>query len=93
MLFWIGFFLGLIYGYMQPGKEDRWGLLKKGILYAIILAIVFGLLGYFLGGSLPSWLFIFGTGFVGVFINVVLFAIVFIIGTFIGDFLESKLKK
>ncbi len=92
MLFWIGLLLGAIYGYVKPGEEKQWGLLKKGILYSIILAIVFGLLGYLAGNSLPSWLFPFGTGFVSVFVNAILFAIFFIVGTFVGDFFEKRLK-
>jgi hypothetical protein len=29
----LAFIIGLIYGYVKPGKEKRWELFKKGILY------------------------------------------------------------
>jgi len=40
--------IGIIYGYMKPGKEDRSAILKKGVVIGIILGaitIVLGLLG------------------------------------------------
>ena len=32
--------IGIIYGYMKPGKEDRSALLKKGVLIGIILGAI-----------------------------------------------------
>jgi len=32
--------VGILYGYLKPGKEDRTALLKKGILIGVILAII-----------------------------------------------------
>lgn len=79
---------GLVYGYANPGKEDRWALLKKGAIYGIILGVVFGLIGLFIGGA-----FLFAAGAIGTFISVVVLVIIFIIGTFIGDILEVAIKK
>jgi hypothetical protein len=33
----LAFIAGLVYGYVKPGKEKRWELLKKGIVYGVIL--------------------------------------------------------
>ena len=79
---------GLVYGYANPGKEDRWALLKKGAIYGIILGVVFGLIGLFIGG-----VFLFAAGAIGTFISVVVLVIIFIIGKLIGDILEVALKK
>ena len=38
----IVFIVGLVYGYANPGKEDRMALLKKGAIYGVILGVVFG---------------------------------------------------
>jgi len=79
--------IGIIYGYMQPGKEDRSALLKKGVVIGIILGIIMVVLGL-IGGR---GILLLGT-FVGavVFIEVIILAILFIVGTYIGDMLERK---
>ena len=91
------FIVGLIYGYVKPGKEDRMALLKKGAIYGIILGIVFGIIRVFL---VPQWYRFFYGGerlfavtAIGTFISVVILVIIFIIGTFIGDLVEGALKK
>jgi hypothetical protein len=79
--------IGIIYGYMKPGKEDRSALLKKGVVIGIILGVIMVVLGL-IGGK---GLLLLG-GLVGavVFIEVIILAILFIIGTYIGDMLERK---
>jgi len=80
--------IGLIYGYLKPGIEQRWELFKKSVIYGVILAIIVGLLFFFVGGALA-----FEASAMLVIITVILFAILFIFGTFIGDVLEAKFKK
>ena len=41
--------IGIIYGYMKPGKEDRSALLKKGVVIGIILGAITIVLGLFGG--------------------------------------------
>jgi len=72
---------------MRSGKEDKWGLLKWGLIMGIILGII-GLISLFTGGILAG----LGEAW-GVFISIVLYVIVFIIGVFIGDMLEGMKKK
>ena len=84
----LAFIIGLVYGYVKPGKEQRWELLKKGVLYGIILGVIFGLIGLFVGGAV-----LFAVSAIGIFIEVVFLVILFIIGTFIGDVLEAQFKK
>ncbi len=81
--------IGVVYGYLKPGKEDRKALLKKGLLIGIILALIFVGLGALAGGR-----FLLFGGVVGAlaFIEVIILAVLFIIGTFIGDWLEEKSK-
>jgi len=84
----LAFIIGLVYGYVKPGKENRWELLKKGAMFGVILGIIFGLIGFFVGG-----LFLFAVTTIGIIIEVIFLVIIFIIGTFIGDLLEAALKK
>jgi len=76
----------IAFGFMRSGKEDKWGLLKWGVIIGIILGIIFGLISMFTGGSF------FGEAW-GIFVEIVLYVIVFLIGVFIGDMLEGMKKK
>jgi len=81
--------IGIVYGYIKPGKEDRFGIFKKGIIIGVILGIIFTVFGTFAGIE-----FLLMSGLIGfiAFIDIVLIAIFFIIGTYIGDWLEEKTK-
>ena len=79
--------IGIIYGYMRPGKEDRSALLKNGVVIGIILGALMVLLGLFGGRGI---LLLGSLAGVAVFIEVIILAVLFIIGTYIGDMLERK---
>jgi len=79
--------IGIIYGYIRPGKEDRSALLKKGVVIGIILGAIMVGLGL-LGGR--TILLLGSLAGVFVFIEVIILAVLFIIGTYIGDMLEKK---
>ena len=79
--------IGIIYGYMKPGKENRSALLKRGVVIGIILGAIMVVLGL-LGGR--TMLLLGSLAGVYVFIEVIILAVLFIIGTYIGDMLERK---
>ena len=81
--------IGVVYGYLKPGKEDRKALFKKGLLIGVILAVIFFGLGILAG---KEFLLISGIAGMLVFIEVIILAVLFIIGTFIGDWIEEKCK-
>jgi uncharacterized membrane protein len=79
--------IGIIYGYMKPGKEDRSALLKKGVVIGIILGAIMVILGLIGGGAI---LLLGSLAGAAVFIEVIILTVLFIIGTYIGDILERK---
>lgn len=85
------FILGVIYGFLHPGKENRIGMLKKTLGIGFLLGLIFGLLiAIFLPGILS--LFAVGMSVVTFTMLVLTIAIPFIIGTIFGDLIESLLK-
>jgi hypothetical protein len=81
--------VGVLYGYMSPGKEDKMKILKNGLKWGVMIGIVMAVLNLLLGGGF----LLSGAGLLGSIIAVVYLTIFFIIGAFIGDFLEGKFKK
>ena len=87
--------VGVIYGYLKPGREDRVALLKNGLIIGIVLGIVVLVFGMLVDSRILSYSGVgMMIGLVGmfVFIMVVILAVLFILGTFIGDWVEEKMK-
>ena len=84
----IAFIAGIVYGYINPGKEAKGKLLKKGLKIGVIIGIVFAVLNLFVGGFLT-----FGATLIGSIIGIGFLTILFIAGTIIGDWLEVRIKK
>jgi cation transport ATPase len=80
------FVLGIIYGYVSPGRENRGALIRKGLIIGIVLAIIFVALGLSVGGTVMALSGMF------VFVEVVILTVLFIIGTWIGDWFEGRSK-
>lgn len=81
--------IGIIYGYLKPGKEDRMVLLKKGVYIGIILGLIFTGLGMLI--NVKFLLLSSIVGFV-IFVEIIIIVLLFIVGTFIGDMIEEKIK-
>jgi len=86
----VAFVMGIIYGLLYPGKENRLRLLKKAVGLGIILGIIVGLLSaIFLPGLLG--ILAIGASIFAFVIFILYFAIFFIIGTFDGDLIRGLL--
>lgn len=81
------FLIGIAYGWMSPGKQDKSTLFKKGLLYGLVVAIVVSLLGFFFNSN-PLGLG--DNGFVGILISAVVLTLAFILGVWIGDMIEGR---
>jgi len=70
------FAAGIVYGYINSGKQKKINLLKKGLLFGFILGVILGILQ-----SLSLYYIIL----LGIIVSVVL-----IISIFIGSFLKKS---
>lgn len=90
MAYWglLTFVIGLLYGWLKPGRQDKWNMLKMGALIGIVLALALALLAFASNqGAL------FGvSGIFGVFLEVVIFTLLFILGVWVGDLVEGARK-
>lgn len=84
----LAFIAGIAYGYLNPGKESRKHMLKKGFKIGLIVGAFLGILNLFLGGILA-----FGATLIGTLMVIVIFTVIFVAGTIVGDWLEERFKK
>lgn len=84
----LAFLIGLAYGWMSPGKQDKTRLLRNGVLIGIGLALVFALIGW-TTGAYPLG---FG-GALGIIVGVLVVTLLFILGVWIGDLIEGRRER
>jgi hypothetical protein len=83
------FAVGLLYGWMTPGRQDKGRLLWNGFLMGIVVALVIALLGAALGTQpLPL-----GAGIVGIVLTILILTVVFVAGAWLGDLVEGTIHK
>ncbi|HEV8361616.1 MAG TPA: hypothetical protein VGR28_14300 [Candidatus Thermoplasmatota archaeon] len=88
---WIVLLIGILYGYMTPGRQDKMAIFKKGVVIGIILALVLGIIGYVANVD-PLGLGL-GTGILALLISVIFLTIAFVVGVWIGDMIEGRPKR
>ena len=82
------FLIGLAYGWMSPGRQDKSRLFMRGLLWGVVIAIVLALIGFFFGSNPvtggPN------TGFFDVVWTSIVLSLAFILGVWIGDMIEGR---
>lgn len=77
--------VGLLYGWMTPGRQDKGRLLWNGFLLGIVLGLGVALLGAAIGvPPLPL-----GAGLVGVVLTLLILTAAFVVGAWLGDLAEG----
>lgn len=88
----ITLFIGIAYGFFNPGREDRKTILKKGAYFGIIIGLLFALVvSVFEAKPGTATMTALGTLFL-VFMTIISLTIIFIAGTWIGDLIKRKRK-
>ena len=90
MLWLLAFLLGVIYGFVNPGRENRWNIIKKSLGIGVFLGIILGLIFAIL--LPPAGIFLAGFTVIGVVLFVLYFTVLFVLGTIVGDILESLIR-
>jgi hypothetical protein len=82
----LAFVIGLLYGWLKPGHQDKSQMMVRGLVIGLVLAIVLVLLGFAFGSN-PVGV---GSGFLGIFLGVVIITLLFILGVWLGDLIEGN---
>lgn len=83
------FGVGVVYGLLRPGRENKWLLFKTGLLIGLILALVFALIGFFPDVDPLG----FGTTVLGLFVTVLVLTVLFVLGAWVGDLIEGVARR
>lgn len=84
----IALVVGILYGWMAPGHQDKGSLLKTGIIWGLIFGLILALLGFAIGSN-PLFLGA-GGGILGFVVAVLVVVLLFVIGVWVGDLLEGR---
>lgn len=86
----LAFFVGILYGWLKTGAQDKSQILVRGLIIGLAVGILLALVGILGFGSSPVG---FGSGFLGVVFSIVIITLLFILGVWIGDLLEGKPRR
>jgi peptidoglycan/LPS O-acetylase OafA/YrhL len=76
----VTFVIGILYGALKAGRQDKSQLFKQGLVIGIVLALVLVVIGALTGAPALG----FG-GAVGIIVAAVVLSLLFILGVWIGD--------
>lgn len=83
--------VGFLYGWLTPGQQDKAGILKTGLIWGLILGVIFAVLGFAVGSN-PFFLGS-GSDLLGFVVALVIIVVLFVIGVWVGDLFERKPKR
>lgn len=83
----IVFLVGIAYGWLSPGRQDKSHIFKMGLVWGLLIALIVAVLGYFFG---VNALGLADNGFVSNLIAFVVLTVVFIVGVWLGDLIEGR---
>ena len=84
----LAFGIGLLYGWLTPGRQGKARLLWNGLWIGLAVALVFLLIGL-LAGSAPLGL----AGGWAIFVTVLVLTLLFVLGAWVGDLIEGGVHR
>lgn len=78
------FVIGIIYGALARGRQDKSQLFKQGLIIGLVLALVLVVIGVVTGAPALG----FG-GALGIIVTAIVLSLLFILGVWIGDLITS----
>ena len=83
----IAFVIGIAFGAMKKGRQDKSDLLKQGLIIGLVVALVLALIGFFTGfGALGV------AGGVAIIWTTLVLTVLFVLGVWIGDLITGQRK-
>ena len=77
--------IGVLYGWLKPGHQDKSQLLVRGLVIGLVVGLVLALLGFAIGSN-PVYV---GSGVLGIILGVIIISLLFVLGVWLGDLIEG----
>ena len=78
--------IGLLYGALKKGRQDKGRLFREGLVIGLIIAVILVILGAFFG---VGGLIIGAVGALGIILSAIVYSLLFILGVWIGDLITG----
>lgn len=82
------FVVGILYGALKKGRQDKSDLFKQGLIIGLVLALVLVVLGALVGAPALG----FG-GAVGIIVGAIVLSLLFVLGVWIGDLVTGAKRQ
>ncbi|MEK6986117.1 MAG: hypothetical protein AABX89_07030 [Candidatus Thermoplasmatota archaeon] len=79
--------VGLAYGALARGKQDKGRLFRKGFLIGLVIAVVLALLAALTGS--PALTFLAIAGGLAILVDAIIMSLLFILGVWLGDLISG----
>jgi hypothetical protein len=79
------FVVGILYGALARGRQDKGTLFKQGLIIGLVLALVLVVIGVATGAPALG----FG-GALGIIVTAIVLSLLFILGVWIGDLITAR---
>lgn len=79
--------VGLAYGAIARGKQDKGRLFRKGFLIGVVVAIILALLAALTGS--PALTFLAVAGGLAIIFDAIVMSLLFILGVWLGDLMTG----
>ena len=84
----VAFIVGILYGALKAGRQDKSSLLKQGLVIGLVVALVLALIGFVTGyGALGV------AGGLAVIWTTLILTLLFVVGVWIGDLFTGQRKR
>ena len=83
----VAFVIGILYGALKTGRQDKSDLLKRGLLIGLVVAVVLALIGFFTGYGAVGV-----AGGLAIVWSALILTLVFVLGVWIGDMVTGQSK-
>jgi hypothetical protein len=81
--------IGVAVGYFSPGHQDKSRMFMRGLLWAVVIAVVVAAIGWITNTD-PLTMAGLGGSYVGLVLSFVIALVIFLVGVWVGDWLEGR---
>ena len=84
----VAFVVGILYGALKAGRQDKSSLFKQGLVIGLVVALVLALIGFFVGAPALGV-----GGALAILWTTLILTLLFVVGVWIGDLFTGQRKR